>query len=446
MASEGENNTLGLARPERPRRFRIKVGACLLIVLFLFPAAQTSAAYSVLTHEAIVDSAWDDAIRPTLLGRFPKATPEELKQAHAYAYGGCAIQDVGYYPFGSKFFSDLVHYIRSGDFVEALLRDSNDINEYAFALGALAHYAADNDGHRVAVNHSVPILYPKLRKKYGPVVTYDQDPGAHLKTEFAFDVLQIAKGHYAPDAYHDYIGFQVSESLLERAFNDTYSLDLRSIFTDYDLTIGSYRRGVSKVIPEMTRVAWQLKKDDIQRDYPGTTRQQFLYHLSRAGYEKQWSADYHKPGFGARLLAFLTRLIPKIGPFQALAIRTPTPETEKMFMASFNDTLKDYETSLRAEREDGKVALPNDNFDTGTVTGPGDYPLADETYGKLLDALAANHFKDISPEIRRVVVDYYASASTKEPLALRKNKKEWAKEMSELDELKASAPPGVPAS
>jgi hypothetical protein len=102
--------------------------------------------------------------------------------------------------------------------VEALVRDSKDLNEYAFALGTMAHYTADNNGHRIAVNRSVPILYPKLRRKYGEVITYDENPAAHLKTEFGFDVLQVAKGHYAPDAYHDYIGFEVAQPLLERAF------------------------------------------------------------------------------------------------------------------------------------------------------------------------------------------------------------------------------------
>jgi hypothetical protein len=421
-----------------------RAAASLLALSILFPAAQPVAGYSVLTHEAIVDSAWDEAIKPTIQKRFPDATPEQLREAHAYAYGGCAIQDIGYYPFGSRLFSNLVHYVRSGDFVLALLRDSNDLDEYAFALGALAHYAADNDGHRIAVNRSVPILYPKLGRKYGPVVTYDQDPGAHLKTEFSFDVLQVARGHYAPDAYHDHIGFQVSQGLLERAFNETYSLDLKSIFTSFDLAVETYRHGVSTVIPEMTKVAWQARKDDIQREYPGTTRNQFLYHLSRAGYERQWSRDYRKPGFGARLLAFLLRIVPKVGPFSALTIRTPTRETEKMFMASFNDTLHDYENLLQAQRTNGTVELLNDNFDTGTVTEPGQYPLADKTYGQLLDRLAANHFKDTSPQIRRVVLDYYAGAESKDT-AMRKNKKEWSKEMAEVDELKALTQ-GAPSS
>src|SRR6202453_4795694 len=167
-----------------------------LVFIFIFGSAGRCDAYSVLSHEAVVDSAWDDAIKPLLLKRFPNATHDELKEAHSYAYGGCVIQDLGYYPFGSHLFSDLVHYVRTGDFVLALIRDSQDLNEYAFALGALAHYAADNQGHRVTVNLAVPMLYPKLRAKYGDTVVYDQNPAAHLRTEFGFDVLEVAKGRY----------------------------------------------------------------------------------------------------------------------------------------------------------------------------------------------------------------------------------------------------------
>src|ERR1700676_502518 len=172
--------------------------ACALaLVLFLcFGWPARSAAYAVLAHEAIINSAWDTSIRPLLLKRFPDATKEELKEAHGYAYGGAIIQDMGYYPHGSKFFSDLTHYVRSGDFILALLRDAKDLDGYAFALGALSHYAADNDGHLIGVNQAVPILYPKLKKKYGDSVTYEKDPLAHVKTEFGFDVLEVAQGRY----------------------------------------------------------------------------------------------------------------------------------------------------------------------------------------------------------------------------------------------------------
>lgn len=364
------------------RRGRVTLFIAILTSLLLLTSSGTLRAFSVLTHEAIIDSAWKDSIRPLLLERYPNATKEELKEAHAYAYGGSIIQAMGYYLFGSHFFSDLAHYIRTGDFVETLIRDSKDLNEYAFALGAFAHYVADNNGHRIAVNRSVPILYPKLRKKYGDVVTYDENPAAHLKTEFGFDVLQVARGHYASDAYHDYIGFQVAQPLLERAFEETYSIELKSIFTSYDLAVATYRHTVSGLIPEMTKVAWNLKKDDIQRATPGITEQKFLYHLSRASYAKNWKEKYQEPGFGTKALAFFIRIIPKIGPFKALSFRTPTAQTEKMFEAGFNETIVNYEKLLGQQGKHDQLKLLNDNFDTGSVTGPGQYPLADKTYSE----------------------------------------------------------------
>jgi len=409
-----------------------------LILVLSLPGAVPSAAYSVLSHEAIIDAAWEDSIQPSLLKRFPNATPEDLKGARAFAYGGSSIQDLGYYPFGSHLFSDLVHYVRTGDFITALLRNANDIDEYAFALGALAHYAADNNGHRIAVNRSVPVLYPKLRRKYGNEVTYDEDHVSHLRTEFAFDVLQVANGHYAPNSYHDYIGFKVSRNLLERSFQETYSLELKTVFSDFDLAMGSYRRSVSIVIPEMTRVAWDLKKDEIQKDVPGITRQKFLYQLSRADYEHQWDTKYKGPGFGSRFLAFLVRIVPMIGPFRTLAFRTPTPQTETMFMASFSATLKEYKDSLRAERESSNYSLVNDNLDTGIITGPGEYRLADEAYADLLDRLSAQHYDHLSPELRSIVLGYYGNLQG--PFATKANKKKWAKLVKEVDEINGFTP------
>ncbi|HKN60283.1 MAG TPA: zinc dependent phospholipase C family protein [Candidatus Acidoferrales bacterium] len=405
--------------------------------------ATNCSGYAVLSHEAIIDSAWDVAIKPALLQRFPNATPDELKAAHAYAYGGCVIQDMGYYPFGNKLFSDLLHYVRTGDFIEALLRDSQDINDYAFALGAMAHYAADNNGHRMAVNLSVPMLYPKLKKKFGDVVTYDENPAAHLKTEFGFDVIQIARGRYAPDDYRDHIGFEVAKPLLQKAFEETYALKLDSMFTSYDLAVGTYRRAVSAVIPSMTKVAWQTNKDEIQKEIPGITRKQFLYHLSRSSYKKNWHEPYRRPGFGTRFLAFLIQFIPKVGPFRALSFKTPTPETEKLFMASFNATIEDYEKLVQQQKDSGHVALENDNFDVGGVTGPGQYPLADETYADLLDRLAQEHFASVTPELRDVILNYYADANA--PQATKKNKKEWTKVNKEVNDLKAATPSSTPA-
>src|SRR5215470_1038487 len=270
----------------------------LIFGLVLASCSPSCLGYSTLTHETIVDAAWS-SIEPLLLSRFPDAGQEELRQVHAYAYGGALIQDLGYYPFGSRFFSDLTHYVRSGDFVLALIEESTNLNEYAFALGALSHYAADASGHELATNRAVAILYPGLAVKYGLFVTYQANPSAHMKVEYGFDVDQVAEGNYAPSAYHDFVGFEVSKPVLERAFERTYSLEMSSIFFSVDMAIGSYRHAASSVIPNMTKVAWHLKRDEIQNSHPSETKMQFIYHMSKSEYRKNWGDIYEKPGFSA---------------------------------------------------------------------------------------------------------------------------------------------------
>src|SRR5499427_9753580 len=316
----------------------------LLATMLVWPAGVQG--YAVLSHEAIIDAAWESHIKPLLLKKYPQATEEDLSRAQAYAYGGAIIQDMGYYPYGSPFFSDLTHYVRSGDFIHALLRDARDTNEYAFALGALAHYAADNDGHRIGTNRAVPVLYPGLGKKYGDSVAYEDGKLAHVKTEFGFDVLEIAKERYAPDGYHDFIGFEVARRVLDQAFRETYGLELKGVLKDEDKALNSFRRDVSKVIPKATRIAWHLKKDEIKDDVPDATKRKFLYNLSRTNYEREWGKDYRKPTPAERFLAFLYKLLPKWGPLKVLQFRTPTPVTEHMFEASFNATLSRYRKLL----------------------------------------------------------------------------------------------------
>jgi hypothetical protein len=421
----------------RFKSFSLSVRVLLGLILGIWCASNCSG-YSVLTHEAIIDAAWKDNIVPVLLERFPNATPEQLLQAHAYAYGGVIIQDMGYYPFGNDLFSDLTHYVRSGDFVLALIEESTDLNEYAFALGALAHYAADASGHPMATNHAVAMMYPALAKKYGPVVTYEENPSAHMKVEFGFDVDQVAEGHYASKAYHDFIGFEVSKPVLERAFARTYSVNMSSIFFGVDLAIGSYRHAVSTVIPRTTKVAWHLKRREIQNSDHSETKAKFIYHMSNSGYRKEWGGDYEKPGFFARFKAFLSHLVPKIGPFSALAFRPPTPAVEQIYMHSFNESLGHYR-SLLLEEGEGRLHLPNDNLDTGERTGPAAYRLADQTYANLLGMTSG---KPISDALRRNILDYYADLERE--FATKKDAKAWQKVLSELDKLKALPATGAP--
>jgi hypothetical protein len=410
-----------------------------LVLLSTLLSTSVSYGYSVLTHEAIVDSLWDPSIKKLLVARFPATTPEELEDAHAYVYGGCILQDMGYYPFSSKFFSDLTHYVRSGDFIVALIRESRDLDEYAFALGALAHYAADDSGHRLATNLAVPILYPELGTKFGKTVTYWDNPISHLRTEFGFDVLQVAQGHYAADSYHKFIGFQVPKPVLERAFRDTYGMDLKDVFRSLDLALGSFRYSVSNVIPGMTRVAWQLKGDTVVKEIPGMTKKKFLYNLSRSSYEKDFGKGYHRPGFRTRLVAWVLEIVPKVGPFKSLKFRAPTPEVEKMFMTSFNATVDSYR-GLLARIGEGRTELVNQDFDIGKPTVAGEYLGADLTYDKLLDKLAGHKFAGISPELQGNILDYYKNRKPPVSPPTRKASAEWAKVLEERSQLEQVQP------
>jgi Zinc dependent phospholipase C len=413
------------------RLFAVR-GASLLLVVLL--CCGGSSAYSVLTHEEIVDLLWADEIKPLLLKRFPALTEDQVREAHSYAYGGAVIQDLGYYPFGSTEFSDLVHYVRSGDFVSELLLQSQDANEYAFALGALSHYVSDIAGHP-AVNEAVAIEYPKLKLKYGKSVRYAQDKTAHLKTEFGFDTVQVAKNRYASEQYHDFIGFRVSKSLLERAFPVIYGMQLKDVLTHEDLAVGSYRFSVSQLIPQMTKVALQTHKKDLMRETPDFAKKKFLYRLSRSDYEKQWGKDYVKPGVGTRILSILLRYMPKIGPFKGLAFNNPTPQTEDLYFKSINTTVDQYRGFLEQVRTDSLV-LPNCDLDTGNRTTAAEYSLTDDVYAKLLAQLSARKFDLTTPELRANVLDFYSDVSL--PIETKKNPRDWRNVLGEIEDLKST--------
>lgn len=401
-------------------------------------AAPPSLAYSVLTHEEIIDLLWNDPIVPLLKNRYPDATGEELKTAHAYCYGGSVIQDIGYYPFGDQVVSNLTHYVRAGDFVQAMLAEARNLNEYAFALGALSHYIADIHGHPY-INLAVGMEYPKLAREYGSAVPYDVDHAAHLKVEFGFDVLQVAKGRYAPEQFHNFIGFEVAVSLLERAFEDTYGMPLRDVMPHEQTAINTYRRSVSQLLPEMTKVALLVKGEELKREVPDFNRQHFLYHLSQADYRRSWGTGYKEPGPGAHILAGMFKIIPKVGPLQAIDFKEPTPKTEDMYFKSVNETIDYYR---RALLEVGSTSLetPNINLDTGKPAKRGEYPLADYTYRELLDELAYNGFRDMDAPLRADLLKFYDGFGFAYPKYTRMDNcvaERWRKTFIEVNRLRA---------
>jgi len=368
------------------------------------------------------------------LRRFGRLSDEQLREARSYAYGGALIQDLGYYPFGSHLFTDLTHYVRSGDVVVALIRDARDPDEYAFALGALAHYAFDNTGHPVAVNRAVPIMYPKLRAKVGPRVLYVDSPKRHLMVEFAFDVLQVAGGAYAAQDYRDRIGFHVSKRLLEQAVQETYGLELGDMLLNVDLAIGTYRQAVSTTIPEMTELAWRDKHDEIVERTPEATQKSFVYALTRQDYEREFGTGYRKPSLFARTLGFIIKILPKVGPLRPLAFKAPTPEAAELFAQSFRDATAKFRTEVN-DLKDRKFEIRNANFDTGKPSSFGDYSLADETYGELLGRLSDHKFQGAPVALTRNILAFYGEGPAPS-VADKKVRKRWTKAARDLDELK----------
>ena len=367
-------------------------------------------AYSVLAHEAAIDAAWERELRPLLQQRFPQATADELERARSFAYGGSVIQDLGYYPFGNKFFSNLLHYARTGDFVESLIRNSQTVDELAFALGALAHYANDITGHPRAVNLSVPRTYPKLRAKFGDTITYVQAPRQHVVVEFSFDVARAARGRYDFTQYRSLLDFQVATALLERAFRETYGLEMDELFADKERAISTYRYSVSQLIPALTKAAWRDKREEILKLWPDASPERVVFVYSPLDFEQRYGRNYQKPGRMARFLALVYRLVPKVGPLKPLAFKAPTEETDRLFEDSLEQSHARFDALLRDVRA-GRLDLPNTNFDTGRPTEAGDYALADETHAEWLEALVKDGFAAAAPPVRGALEGFYSQCA-----------------------------------
>lgn len=377
-------------------RIHLLLTAALIAGMLL--AARPARAFSVLAHQAVVDQAWKDKLIPLLRQRFPNATPQELDDAHAYARGGSHLPDLGYFPLGNREFTDLLHYVRTGDFVSRLLAEASNADEYAFALGVLAHYEVDSIGHPLATNLAVPIIYPELAGTYGDTVTYADSPSAHLQTEFRFDVLQVARRGEVPDLFEHSVQFQVPKEFLVRVFKETYGIDLNDLFVSYDVALNTYRWAFRMLIDEATGIAWQLYRADIETLEPGVTRQKFLQAMPRSDFEKEFGKAFLEPGYFARFFAFLGNLVPKVGPLKRLPYR-PLPDRVKLlYVGAFHKASEQYlrEVAIIAK---GKPFLENLNLDIGRPTHAGDYAPADKAYAQLLRLHAKENFAHTPPDL-----------------------------------------------
>ncbi|MDB5135854.1 MAG: hypothetical protein JWP37_2457 [Mucilaginibacter sp.] len=411
----------------------------LLITTLLSPLS--SKAYSVFAHEAIIDASWQKSILPLLKQKYPAATDADLKLARSYAYGGSLIADMGYFPFGNPYFTNLVHYVRSGDFVENLLSESQNLNEYAFAIGALSHYMTDKYGHSLGTNMAVPIVYPKIGQKFGSVVTYDDDNTSHKRMEFAFDVLQTARGNYLPQSYHDFIGFNVARPVLERAFLKTYGEDINEVFGNLNLTISTFRWSVKTLLPGLTRTAWAIKKADILKTNPSYNSRKFHYRIKRKEYYQEFGREREKPKFKERVFAFILQILPKVGPLKALKFKDPGPEGEKLFIKSFDTTVVHFGIAINTLQHENHIDLADIDFDTGKATAPGEYGLVDQTYSIMLIKLQGEKYQNLTPPLKDNILWFYSKAdTTTKSNEHKKDKIDWQKTYLALQQIRVVKP------
>jgi hypothetical protein len=348
-----------------------------VFITFLLPLY--SHCFSFLTHEAIIDNTWEKSIRPLLKIKYPRTTDSALQVAHSYAYGGAVFPDIGYTPLGSVFFTNLIHYVNTGDFINALLDEAEDVNEYAFALGVLSHYFTDVYGHPFCTNHAVPMLYPEVKEKLGNIVTFEQAEREHSRTEYGFDVIQTAIGNYKSEDYHSFIGFQVSQPVLERAFLKTYKLELKDIFLSLPVSISLFRFSVNNIFPELTKDAWRIRKSFLTKLNPLEGEDEYDYKIDKDAYEK----EFGKIPILSTILSFFIGLVPKVGPWDVYKFKEPSPEVEMLFAKTMKTISIRYSKQLK-KLAHTRPRLENINYDTGKKTVPKDYKLADVTYEELI--------------------------------------------------------------
>lgn len=420
--------------PVQPLQLRRLCGNFLLLVLVLLATSVNGLPYSVQTHEQLIDLAWKQSIRPLLLKRYPKLTPVQIEQAHAFAYGGCAIQDLGYYPFGNHLLSDLTHYVRPGDFVLSLIRNAHTANELAFAIGALSHYVGDTIGHSEAINEAVATEFPKLGKKYGPVVTYGEGEHAHVRTEFAFDVNEISKRRFAPSAYLDHVGLAVPIPLLRRAFFQTYGIDLYDVIGHRRPLLRGYRFAIRSFLPRIAYAEVLLHKNSFPAETPSLALTKLNKDLAQSEFENGWDQYRKEPGIGTHLLAGILFILPRIGPLSDAAIRGPNAQTQEKYIDSVNHSTEALR-HLLANFGSIDSLVPNLDLDTGAKVKPGAYRLSDQTYARLLGMLTQKPSQPLPPALRQNIEDFYSDPSA--PIATKKNAKKWKAVQAELKQLHA---------
>jgi len=273
-------------------------------------------------------------------GPFP-VTNSEVRRAFL---AGCLGPDMGMFPGGESLFSDLAHYVRSGELARAMIRCATSDTSRAFAWGWATHVLAD------------ALIHPFINVAAGDVrgretLTYADDPGLHLVVEIGADGRYFERWKQLAPPKLTPIPADVAQHVAS-AFDAVYGkiITLRQVSNSL------------KAWSRWHRVAIDVSEAASAKLYGGRGGELGLRGLARLLVKSSTGLCFRR----SRLYALTHPL-------------RPSPRAE-----SFIETaITEFSERFREHERDTLASLPNYNLDTGEVEDVVSYPLAVSTLAKL---------------------------------------------------------------
>jgi len=215
-------------------------------------------------------------INALLLKKIPAGKPRRIEQAQAYAYGGAIIQDSWLLPIRQPLFKR-PHAFTSAAAIssKALLARRQGCPRVRFSPSVRSRITLRTTTVIAsAPTEPFPICYRPPEEIRRQRFVLRTTGWRHVKTDLVSTSTKSAE-RYAPDSYHDFIGFEVSRPVFEQAFRETYALSER-VLCERKTKFSSYRHDVSSIQSHASPgTSRKTIKDDIQN----ATKRKFLFNL-----------------------------------------------------------------------------------------------------------------------------------------------------------------------
>ena len=388
MALEHGSPASACERSDVPRLAAFLIASSLLLIV---PA--DGRAFSVTAHQGVVDQAWGLTLVPLIRQRFPNATDRELTEAHAYARGG-SISPILVLSARESFVFRPAALRSHRRFRQPSVNWGQLSGRICVRLGMLGHYEAPA-GIRKRPIFRCPSSIPSSSRNTATPSPMRTHPRAPTNS------IRCAAGRSSQrntDLFEHSIDFKVPRDALERAFAETYGLQLNDLFDNYDIAIYTYRWGFRTIINEGTGIAWALYRKDIESNEPGVTSKEFVREISRGDFERQFGKAFLEPGYLPRFVGFLGTLVPDVGPLKRLPFKPLPDSVQKLYFRAYRHASERYVHEVAAICAN-KAWLENINLDTGRADKSGEYAPADEAWVDLLELHDKSHFANVRDDL-----------------------------------------------